>query len=678
MTQTKTLIRQKLYTKRTVGGTSIYPVWKEIIYQSDEGNGYVLFNVNLSNSYLGSEPAVTEYTYQWYHDSLQMYMRTTTLPSVSADQNGSDTADTRVEIFDDCCGHVVWVKDERGVITHYVYDGVTGALVQRVDDSTGGEGQVSWFNVSGQPPEVVVTDPLPEPWPTPSGGGLCLLTDYTIDLRGRVTQELGPAHAVDLNGTATTIRRARWTVYRDEIDERWEGVGYVAGTAPNEVFTLINPVKITRKDSEGRVTDEILAVRQGSGKLTASDQLPQSSWVRWNKTHYDYQNMVMYQRVYFLIPESGEGSLGVNYNQTDYGYDAIRRRNRVRTPGGTITRTVYHPCDWPLEIWVGTDDTGASDGDPSAGGGNDMIKVQSNVYDGGVVGGDGNLTQQTLIENATTERVTTFGYDFRNRRVWTDGEIAFYETRNYDNLDRVIRVSRRNESSGGDLIACTETKYDNRGRVYQTTRYGLAVSSSSSSSSSSGQPPSLIDNVWYDASGNVIKQQNAGSRAFQKMVYDSVGRVAKRYMTHDVDEDSYADAGDVADDVVMQQMEFAYDDASNQIGQVTRDRFHDATGTGELTDPNGAQPKARVSYAALWPDPIGRQVAAASYGTNGAQAWTRPATIPESSDLVLVSRTEYNDRGEVISTTDAKGIVTKQEYDDAGRLTQKIENYVEE
>ena len=127
----------------------------------------------------------------------------------------------------------------------------------------------------------------------------------------------------------------------------------------------------------------------------------------------------------------------------------------------------------------------------------------------------------------------------------------------------------------------------------------------------------------------------------------------------------------------MQQVETAYDDASNLIAQVTRDRFHDATGIGELTDPNGAQPKARVSYMAYWSNAIGRQIATANYGTNGAQPWTRPTTIPASSDLVLVNSTEYNDRGEVDATVDPNGIVTKQQYDHAGRLTLKIKNYVE-
>jgi hypothetical protein len=47
----------------------------------------------------------------------------------------------------------------------------------------------------------------------------------------------------------------------------------------------------------------------------------------------------------------------------------------------------------------------------------------------------------------TTTRVTTHSYDFRGRRIATDGEIDFYEKRFYDNLDRVTKVDRHDMSA---------------------------------------------------------------------------------------------------------------------------------------------------------------------------------------------------------------------------------------
>ena len=65
------------------------------------------------------------------------------------------------------------------------------------------------------------------------------------------------------------------------------------------------------------------------------------------------------------------------------------------------------------------------------------------------------------------------------------------------------------------------------------------------------------------------------------------------YLSYDTAETSYADAGNVTGDTVRQQEEFTYDQASNFIQRTRRVRFHDATGTGELTTLGGAQPKAR-------------------------------------------------------------------------------------
>ena len=49
--------------------------------------------------------------------------------------------------------------------------------------------------------------------------------------------------------------------------------------------------------------------------------------------------------------------------------------------------------------------------------------------------------------------MTTFLYDWRDRRTDTDGEVDFYEKVCYDNLDRVIRTDRYNTTLSGNLIA---------------------------------------------------------------------------------------------------------------------------------------------------------------------------------------------------------------------------------
>ena len=89
----------------------------------------------------------------------------------------------------------------------------------------------------------------------------------------------------------------------------------------------------------------------------------------------------------------------------------------------------------------------------------------------------------------------------------------------------------------------------------------------------------------------------------------------------------------VTDDVILEQVEFKYDSAGNVIETVTRRRYHNApdSQTGPLADPS-TTPKARVTYVASYPDPLGRVIATAEYGTNGGTALSRPGTVPARSD----------------------------------------------
>jgi hypothetical protein len=378
--------------------------------------------------------------------------------------------------------------------------------------------------------------------------GMALETDYQIDNLGRTTQVLGPSHTVDLGGTATTVRRAAWNVYQDAIDQVWSGQGYATGTSPSYTYTLVNPVSITITDAEGDLTDQISAIRAStSGALQATDSFPQSSWCRWTHQVFNDAGQLTATQVYYSIPASGPGTNGVNFNETDFGFDGMGRKNKTVPPGGTITRVVHDARNLVLSVYVGTNDTGATDGDPTGGGamGNNMVAVQVNVYDVGSGGADGNLTSQTVpVDNSTSDnRVTSFQYDWRNR----------------------------------------QTLYDNRGRVYQTVRYAVDPSTGNVGNS-------LTDNTWYDPAGNALKQLPAGASTFVKHAYDNLGRETTQYVGYDLGsgESNYSSASDVSDDTILEQVETAYDDASNVIQTTTRQRFHNATGVGPLTYPGGS------------------------------------------------------------------------------------------
>lgn len=634
---TPVLLRQLEYASHSAGGQSVYPISKETVYRNDDGTGAI----------------ETTFSYTFHSGTVQVEEKTTTLPAVSAGQNGSGTSASRIERFD-LHGNRIWRKDERGFLTRMKYDLPTGALVQQIEDVDTAQ----------------VTDE-PAGWTTPASGGLHLVTDYEHDGHGRITQELGPEHAIDIGGTATNIRRATWRVYQDLDHQTWIGRG--SRHTGSGADTLVNPVVIVQRDRKGQLLEEIAAVRAStSGQLTASDSFSQSDFVRWTTYQYTDCCKLSGQRVYHTIPGSGEGSAGTNYDQTEFGYDAMGRRNRTVSPGGTITFEVFDPRGLVTKRYMGTDDSGATETDPTGGGapGNNMVLVTEYEYDGGLAGGDGNLTQATQHVDALTTRVTAFMYDWRNRLTDADGEIDFFERKFYDNLDRVVKSERYDTTAGGNLVGREETKFDERGRVYQRVRYGVNPATGTVGNS-------LVDNIWFDAAGNVIKESPSGSQLFTKRVYDGLRRQTALYLGYDLDETTYAEAGSLTGDTVLEQVETAYDAAGNAIQTTVRRRYHNATSTGALTSPSGAQPKARVTYQAHYHDAVGRQIATADYGTNGGTALSRASTVPARSDTVLVTSTGYDNRGEAYQTIDPAGKEDRIVFDDAGRRITLIENYVD-
>ena len=173
-----------------------------------------------------------------------------------------------------------------------------------------------------------------------------------------------------------TVRTASWTVYQDADRETWSARAMPwsrpvprrrPATAEYD-YTLVNPVSIQKRNAAGTRAESIQATRAStSGKLLASDTFAQSSYVRWTVSLSNTQGQQTATRVYHTIPASGDGSAGTNYDETTYGYDAMGRQNMVNSPGGTITRTVFDKRGRVVCTYVGTDDTGASDADPSAG-----------------------------------------------------------------------------------------------------------------------------------------------------------------------------------------------------------------------------------------------------------------------------------------------------------------------
>ena len=223
------------------------------------------------------------------------------------------------------------------------------------------------------------------------------------------------------------------------------------------------------------MTDQISAIRgYTAGPLVSTDSFPQSTYSRWATNQYTDCCKLASTRQYVLIPATGIGVEGTNYNQTDFGYDFLNHRNRVVGPDGTITRQIFDARDMVVSTWVGTNDTGATWLDPTGGGatGNNMVVVTENGYDNGLAGSDGNLTAVIQHVDATTVRVTGMAYDWRDRQVQTTVAQDSYQITTLDNMSRAIQSDQYAQATG-TLIRRSKTMFDDRSRAYQSLRYAV-------------------------------------------------------------------------------------------------------------------------------------------------------------------------------------------------------------
>lgn len=642
-TATERKLRQYEYGTRTAGGVTVRPVTKETTYTVGDGS-----DVGIA----------TNYTYQ-NSGTVQMQQRTTTLPAVPIAQNGTNTTAERWERFD-ALGNLTFARDERGYITGYSYDPATQALTQQIQDTN---------------------QNLPSGWSALPGSHLNLTTDYTNDSLGRATEELGPAH--DINGA--TVRAATWTVYKDLVTtsdsfarEVWTTQGYLSGST-RSVANPVAPVTINRFDGSGNLVWTIVSKRDPSrttAQLTATESYSdQTRWVSWTANVYPDPFQLDSTRVYFSIPASGTGGAG-NYDETFYHYEdyagvnVMGRQDGATSPGGTITRSVIDARGLTTGVWVGTDATGYTPQNPAGSGANNLRLARTMVYDSGVGGLNGNLTQLRLHvdSNSAHDRVTNYQYDFRNRETSASGPLSnIYFGKSYDNLDRIFVETQTDPSQSFQYVSILYADYDTRGRVYRRRRYVTP------SAYPSGNV--LYDYFWYDDAGNQLQAKPAGSQAWTKQVYDALGRAVKHYTGYGA-----SAPNSVANDLVFEQVETTYDQASNVILQTTRRRFDNAPtsgagSTGDLQN-TAAQPNARVSYVGNYFDAIGRPTDAVNWGNNGNSALTRPTTAPARSDTVLITTTIWDDAGRAYQTRDPAGILTMLGFDAAGRVIQQWDNEV--
>ena len=674
------------YIKAVSGNLTFHPVNSETVYRNDNGTG----------------AQTTTYAYTFHNGTVEPESVTVTYPAATALQNGSGSADLHVTYFDRL-GRPTWTKDEAGFIQYRDYDGLTGQLKTYIEDVNTARDT----NADGDDDEASGGQTFfgkPTGWSTPTGAGLHLTTSLVYDKLGRATKFTAP------NGNIT------YTVYKDADHEVRVYPGW-GSQGPTQVVRQYRPAP----GSGELVYDEYLTTSAtpttSSGVPTGGETISAGNIESLAREFRNKAGQLIATDSYHTLgsetytrpvsPVSGTdmpvdiGTKNTHFYRTEYGYNKRGLPDRVLGGSGTITRTVYDAMGRPTETWAGTDDQdgNALDGtvfwSPATATNAEfnLVKVAQTEYDNGGVGDSLPTKVTSYPGGSAAARVSRFYYDWRDRLVavklgdeggtgestsvnrqvyFTDLDnlgqaIATYQ---YDGDNVSISTTNPAKPSSSGLVAQSETKYDEQGRVHQQRKYSVTSGGTVSANS-------LRTDYWYDMRGNVIKVAAPGGLVY-KYQYDGAGRMTKSFVSDGGGDiapgvsGNWSDADDVASDNVLEQTEYLYDLARNAVLTTTRQRFHGETDTGDLTT-SGIDDRA--SYAVTYYDDADRFIHHVNYGTNGGTPIIAVENAYAWSSAPIVNTAEYDEAGRVWFATDPNGVPTLYEYDLLGRTTRTVEAY---
>jgi RHS repeat-associated protein len=623
----------------------------------------------------GTVTNTTTYAYTYVPGTTRLISQATTLPVVSAAENGSGIADISEQVFDSA-GRMIWSKDADGFLRYRAYDPQTGSVTKTIADV--------------DTTQTADFADLPAGWTTPSGGGLHLMSTYEVDSLGRTTRSTDP------NGSIT------YTIYDDVNHAVWTYAGWNSTTG-----RPTGPTQISRRDLSGNYTESLtfsaVPDLDVSGRPTGTEAITNIESL--SRSIMNSAGQMIASDRYFDIPAYSTtaaelGVPGTNFLRTTYAYNNQGQVDRMVNPAGTITLMRYDGRGQQVTTYVGTDDS-TTDGfkwSPSnASASSNMVLVASNEYDNGGIG-SGNLTSTTQYPGGAAEpRTTQYAFDWRNRLVITKAaattdpgteDSSVNRPLSYVELDNLGRAFAQSVFDGdgvsiidvnadgvpdkptaGLLRSSQISAFDSRGRAYRTE-----VVSVDQVTGMIGVASLTVD-TFFDARGNVAMVMTPNGPVTQSR-FDGAGRMTTSLTLGNIPTATWANATSLVDSVVLEQVDMTYDPAGNTILTTFRQRFHDAspTDTGPLGTPTSGIP-ARVSYMAAYFDVGNRQVAAVNVGTNGGVTYARPTTVPGRSDTVLVTTYDYDSAGRVQDVTDPRGIITRTLYDLLGRTTASILNY---
>ncbi|MCH8151435.1 MAG: RHS repeat-associated core domain-containing protein [Planctomycetes bacterium] len=603
---------------------------------------------------------------------------TTTNPAVSTANNGSNSS-TKPKRYLRKDGTTAFSESATNIFTYTQY--TDGQLSKRIDD----------VKTNGTFPTG--DDPNTDFGITETADGWDRSTTYAYDAQGRsdiVTQPDGRVGKRYYSKLADSrLVTLGYNDYEDLATDKFHGpVQYTVRNHARRTEVRAT-VSLTGNESTTALTGHI--DETDSDPITAMDL---GTVARMTVSVFDETGGVLEEsRPYFLIPASGSGTDGTNYDATFIGYDDQGRRMRTKAPHGTISRSDFDTLGRVVRQWIGTNDNDFDGGE--TGGTDNMVKTSAKEYDSGNDKDNSSVTKRTAFiqDSETGKREPSYSFDLRGRVLLTTNPTEPEHVLNkYDNMGRVIasgvykngNVAATDDPTTRttDRLSLTQTFYDEMGRVWKTQRHKIDDADGS-------DDDNLQTLTWYDAAGRVIKVD--GSQ-LTKTSYDRLGRRTHRFTLASDNDTGYSDADDVTGDIVLQETQTVYEssDSGDVVMTATIDRFHDDYGAGETTgalDTNAdfvdvkytaANLEGRIQITANWYDRFGRRTDTVRYGTNGGSDFNRSGlSVPTRSDTKLLTEQVYNTDGTLKSTTDPENLETRFEYDDAGRQTKVISNYTD-
>jgi YD repeat-containing protein len=646
-------------------------------------------------------------------DTDRVKTTTATFPKVSNSENGpGDQAGDPAPVaryFYDKQGDLRWVRDPDGRTVYFSYDTRNGrAGLQVVDPYVASTyGSVAPAEIRSPSDGNIKAwtstdhDSLPSSFYSAgnSADHVQLVDKESFDTRGRVRSATKP------DGQVT------WYAYLNDQDRV-----YPAWNSSTDKPQLPMSRQLTEYGTTGRRVCAQVAnaanVADFSDPPTGAETWPgQTDFVAMSKAVYNEDEQLTERDVWHDIPSAGDGEQGTHYYKTTYRYTVLNGSNSAPYPTDAKGRSVEtrqlvdtaanpDAIQWTMTIYNVTGQvtqvrrtTAETAGEPA------NYQLVAEYFYGEATPGDGTslggrLTCVRQYYGSGNYNQTIFCYNGRSELKLVmnlDGSGAAvppHTVYGYDEIGRTVAVATYSSHSGlgtstdpqtttTNRVSLATTSYDQLGRVYQHTEYSIAADGTKEQTD--GRDKKLITRYFYSLGGELVAADppNGGVAIYQ---YDGARRQVETWLCSEMEH--------TASDVYSSGV-FDYSNADikvvektlrtlNSRGQATKIESREVN--HDDTDGMGASDYV-ATWTYNWYDDVGRLTTTAYYGTNDNDGWENgsdpsPGSAPSvSGSGVLVTKYTYDSAtAQLQKVTDPKGLDTKYEYDDRGRVTRVTED----